>query len=65
MQTGKKGIIRMNISHEELRRLENIVRGFDITNIKDINSIKNLKFAKIPTAELLKLINHLFLLKKF
>lgn len=47
----------MNISQEELSRLENIVNGFEITNIKDINNIKNLKFAKIPTAELLKLIN--------
>ena len=57
MQTGKKGIIKMNISQEELSRLENIVSGFEITNIKDINNIKNLKFAKIPTAKLLKLIN--------
>ena len=57
MQTGKKGIIQMNISQEELSRLENIVSGFEITNIKDINNIKNLKFAKITTDELLKLIN--------
>ena len=57
MQTGKKGIIQMNISQEELSRLENIVSGFEITNIKDINNIKNLKFVKITTDELLKLIN--------
>ena len=53
MQTGKKGIIQMNISQEELSRLENIVSGFEITNIKDINNIKNLKFAKITTFLLL------------
>ena len=47
----------MNISQEVLSRLENIVSGFDITNIKDVNNIKNLKFAKITTDELLKLIN--------
>ena len=44
------------MTNEELKELEIIVEKFDNIDINNLNSLRNLKYSKIPSEKLLKLV---------